>query len=94
MARKKQERKPLPPIWRVPDELWAIAEPIIAELDPPNRWVRSGWQPGRSWTRSSIAVELAVSGTGCLRSTRTTARSTGRSSAGSRLGCLNSSGRS
>jgi len=37
MARKKKERPPLPPIWRVPDELWAIAEPIIAELDPPNR---------------------------------------------------------
>jgi transposase len=37
MARAKQERKPLPPIWRVPDELWVIAEPIIAELDPPNR---------------------------------------------------------
>ena len=37
MARKKQERKPLPPIWRVPGELWVIAEPIIAELDPPNR---------------------------------------------------------
>jgi len=37
MARVKQERKPLPPIWRVPDELWVIAEPIIAELDPPKR---------------------------------------------------------
>ena len=22
MGRRKQERKPLPPIWRVPDELW------------------------------------------------------------------------
>src|SRR4051794_12848644 len=37
MARKKKERPPLPPIWHVPDELWAIAGPIIAELDPPNR---------------------------------------------------------
>ena len=37
LARAKQERKPLPPIGRVPDERWAIAEPIIAELDPPNR---------------------------------------------------------
>jgi len=27
----------LPAIWRVSDELWTIAEPIIAELDPPNR---------------------------------------------------------
>ena len=37
MARAKKQREPLPPIWRVPDELWAIVEPIIAELDPPNR---------------------------------------------------------
>ena len=27
----------MPAIWRVSDELWTIAEPIIAELDPPNR---------------------------------------------------------
>ena len=37
MARAKKQREPLPPIWRVPDELWALVEPIIAELDPPNR---------------------------------------------------------
>ena len=37
MGRRKQDPKPLPPIWRVPDELWAEVEPIIAELDPPNR---------------------------------------------------------
>ena len=37
MARRKKERAPLPAIWRVPDELWAEVEPIIAELDPPNR---------------------------------------------------------
>jgi putative transposase len=37
MVRSKKEREPLPPIWRVSDELWAIVEPIIAELDPPNR---------------------------------------------------------
>ena len=30
MASKKKERKALPPIWRVPDELWVIAGPIIA----------------------------------------------------------------
>ena len=37
MARAKKQREPLAPIWRVPDELWALVEPIIAELDPPNR---------------------------------------------------------
>jgi putative transposase len=27
--------KPLPTIWRVPDELWEIIHPILDELDPP-----------------------------------------------------------
>jgi putative transposase len=29
--------EPLPTIWRVSDELWAILEPILADLDPPAR---------------------------------------------------------
>ena len=37
MASKRPKREPLPTIWRVSDELWAEVEPIIAELDPPNR---------------------------------------------------------
>lgn len=37
MARRTKERGPLPTIWRVPDGLWAEIEPILAELDPPNR---------------------------------------------------------
>ena len=37
MARESEERGPLPTIWRVPDELWVEIEPIIAELEPPNR---------------------------------------------------------
>src|SRR3954463_14652397 len=37
MGRPRKKREPLPPIWRGPDELWAIAGAIIAELDPPNR---------------------------------------------------------
>ncbi len=37
MPRKKHETKPedLPTIWRVPDELWALIEPILAQYDPP-----------------------------------------------------------
>ena len=35
MGRKKKEAKPLPTIWRVPDEMWEVVEPVIAELDPP-----------------------------------------------------------
>ena len=37
MGRPRKERAPLPPIWRTPDELWAGVEPILAELDPPER---------------------------------------------------------
>src|SRR5215212_7886959 len=37
MASERSGREPLPTIWRVPDELWAEIEPILAELDPPNR---------------------------------------------------------
>ena len=33
MARPKKERKPLPPIWRIPDALWEIIKPVIDELD-------------------------------------------------------------
>jgi len=35
MARRKRQVKPLPTIWEVSDELWAIIEPIINRLDPP-----------------------------------------------------------
>ena len=35
MGRPKKVREPLPTIWRTPDELWALIEPILAELDPP-----------------------------------------------------------
>lgn len=35
MGRPKKHRPSLPPIWTAPDELWAIVEPILAELDPP-----------------------------------------------------------
>ena len=37
MGRPRKEREPLPPIWRLPDALWAEVEPILAELDPPKR---------------------------------------------------------
>jgi putative transposase len=29
------QEKPLPTIWRVPDELWEKIEPILAKYDPP-----------------------------------------------------------
>lgn len=35
MSENVTQEKPLPTIWRVPDELWEIIEPILAEHDPP-----------------------------------------------------------
>ena len=37
MPRQEQNQslEPLPTIWRVPDDLWAKIEPILAEHDPP-----------------------------------------------------------
>jgi putative transposase len=35
MGRPKKIRPPLPPIWEASDDLWAIVEPILADLDPP-----------------------------------------------------------
>jgi transposase len=35
MGRPKKIRPPLPPIWTASDDLWAIVEPVLAELDPP-----------------------------------------------------------
>ena len=32
---KKPAKEPLPTIWRIPDDLWARLEPVIAALDPP-----------------------------------------------------------
>jgi len=35
MSETRTQKKPLPTIWRTPDELWEIIEPILAEHDPP-----------------------------------------------------------
>jgi putative transposase len=35
MARRKKTFEPLPTIWEVNDELWAIIQSILGELDPP-----------------------------------------------------------
>jgi putative transposase len=37
MPRKRREVNELPTIWRVPDDLWAMIAPILAEHDPPPR---------------------------------------------------------
>jgi transposase len=35
MGRPKKQRAPLPPIWRLSDEQWAMAEAVLKEHDPP-----------------------------------------------------------
>jgi putative transposase len=35
MGRRRKKPRPLPTIWRVPDELWNKVQPILVELDPP-----------------------------------------------------------
>ena len=35
MAKRKKTYEPLPTIWEVNDELWAIIQSILDELDPP-----------------------------------------------------------
>jgi transposase len=38
MARRKKQAEPLPTIWRVDDALWAQAEKVLEEFDPPARF--------------------------------------------------------
>ncbi len=35
MPESPTQEKPLPTVWRTPDELWEIIEPILKEHDPP-----------------------------------------------------------
>lgn len=51
MARAKRPREPLPPIWRLSDELWVIVRPINAELDPPH--------PPRHWVAERAHSQFA-----------------------------------
>lgn len=60
MGRRKKERKPLPPIWRMPDELWAEVEPVREELDPPKRF-----GPARKEPRPIFDAVLYRMRTGC-----------------------------
>jgi putative transposase len=60
MASEPAEREPLPTIWRVPDELWAEIEPVITELDPPNRV-----GPKRTPAREILDAIIYRGRTGC-----------------------------
>lgn len=45
MARGRRQPKPLPTIWRVPDELWAEIKPILDQYDPPKQTGRKRIDP-------------------------------------------------
>jgi putative transposase len=49
MARRKEAAEPLPTMWRVDDTLWAQAEAVLAEFDPPARF-----GPGRIDQRKAL----------------------------------------
>jgi len=38
--RRDNSARPMPTIWRVPDELWGKIEPILNQQDPPRRMGR------------------------------------------------------
>jgi transposase len=40
MSENSTQQKPLPTIWRTPDELWEIIEAILTEHDPPKSTAR------------------------------------------------------
>ena len=60
MGRRKKERKPLPPIWRVSDEQWALIEPVLERADPP---ARKG--PARTDQRAIFDAVIFRLRTGC-----------------------------
>jgi len=45
MGRPKKQRPPLPTVWRVPDDLWALIRPVLAAHDPPARTGRRRADP-------------------------------------------------
>ena len=59
MGRPKKVRAPLPPIWRTPDELWVLVEPILTKHDPPKRG------PKRIDQRAALDAIIFRLRTGC-----------------------------
>jgi hypothetical protein len=67
MTKPISEQKPLPTIWRTPDDLWEKIEPILAEYDPP----KSTGRP-RVDQRASLDAIIFRLRTGYLQSSPTT----------------------
>jgi putative transposase len=45
MGRPKKHRPALPTVWHVPDELWELIRPVLAECDPQPRMGRKRQDP-------------------------------------------------
>jgi len=60
MGRPKKERAPLPPIWRLSDEQWAMIGPVLAKHDPP-----AGHGPARTDPRPILDAVIFRLRTGC-----------------------------
>lgn len=60
MARRKRNYQPLATIWEVSDELWAIIQPILQELDPPAQTGRP-----RSDERAALNGIIFIMRSGC-----------------------------
>ncbi len=60
MRHKRVKDDEIPTIWRVSDVMWAIIEPIILELDPPNEIGRK-----RIDARAAFDAIIYVMRTGC-----------------------------
>ncbi len=57
-TQQAQQNKPLPTIWRVPDELWHNIQPILDQLDPPAK-------TGRPRIDPRAALDGMIYRTGC-----------------------------
>jgi putative transposase len=60
MGRSRKRYAPLPPIWRLSDEQWAMIEPILTKYDPP---ARKG--PARTDQRAVLDAVIFRLRTGC-----------------------------
>jgi transposase len=60
MGHPKKQRPPLPPIWEAADNVWAIVEPILTELDPPKPYGRTRFDQRAAFDAISFRLR-----TGC-----------------------------
>jgi len=61
MARTKRIVKPLATIWKCPDELWEMIDPVLVELDPPHRGHRQRIDPRKALDGVIFHVPIGLS---------------------------------